>query len=58
MDDLIKVPKPDHTFDIIVSLIFIALFTNSAVRFIRFIVRDKRYEAEQKRQREEGQYER
>ncbi len=53
MDDLIKVPKPDHTFDIIVSLIFIALFTNSAVRFIRFIVRDKRYEAEQKRQREE-----
>ena len=58
MDDLIKVPKPDHTFDIIVSLIFIALFTNSAVRFIRFIVRDKRYEAEQKRQREAGQYER
>ena len=53
MDDLIKVPKPDHTFNIIVSLIFIALFTNSAVRFIRFIVRDKRYEAEQKRQREE-----
>ncbi len=51
MDDLIKVPKPDHTFDIIVSLIFIALFTNSAVRFIRFIVRDKRYEAEQRRQR-------
>ena len=58
MDDLIKVPKPDHTFNIIVSLIFIALFTNSAVRFIRFIVRDKRYEAEQRRQREEGQYER
>ena len=53
MDDLIEVPKPDHTFNIIVSLIFIALFTNSAVRFIRFIVRDKRYEAEQKRQREE-----
>ena len=51
MDDLIKVPKPDHTFNIIVSLIFIALFTNSAVRFIRFIVRDKRYEAEQRRQR-------
>lgn len=54
-----KVPsKPNHTLNIIVFVIFLILFLNSLVRFIRFIVRDKRYEAEQRRQREEGQYER
>lgn len=50
MDDLIKVPKPDHTLNIIVFVIFLTLLLNSLVRFIRFIIRNERYEAKQKRQ--------
>lgn len=50
MGDLKKVPKPNHTLNIILVVVFIGLFVNSLARFIRFIIRNERYEAQQKRQ--------
>ena len=50
MSDLEPVPKPDHTLNIILTVVFGVLFVNSLARFIRFIIRNERYKAEQKRQ--------
>ncbi|MDE6604457.1 MAG: hypothetical protein K2K85_00345 [Clostridia bacterium] len=50
MSDLEPVQKPDHTLNIILAVVFVVLFVNSLVRFIRFIIRNERYEARQKMQ--------
>ncbi|MDE6606023.1 MAG: hypothetical protein K2K85_08395 [Clostridia bacterium] len=50
MSDLEPVPKPDHTLNIILVVVFVVLFVNSLARFIRFIIRNERYKAQQKMQ--------
>ncbi|MDE6606022.1 MAG: hypothetical protein K2K85_08390 [Clostridia bacterium] len=50
MSDLEPVPKPDHTLNIILVVVFVVLFVNSLARFIRFIIRNEQYKAEQKMQ--------
>lgn len=47
MIDLEPVPKPNHTLNIILIVVFVVLFVNSLARFIRFIIRNKRYKKQQ-----------